>query len=80
IAYLLVAGVRERRIIPMISALVVGFFYGGALVSGVLPTSTPHISWEGHLFGAIAGGVVVFLLTKDRDNIEAPRADELTTS
>ena len=72
IAYLLVSGVCERRIIPMISALVVGFLYGGTLVAGILPTSVPHISWEGHLFGAIAGGLVAYLLTKDRVNAEAP--------
>lgn len=72
IAYLLVSGVRERRIVPMISAVVVGFLYGGTLVSGVLPTSVPHISWEGHLFGAIAGGIVALLLTENRDNAEVP--------
>jgi membrane associated rhomboid family serine protease len=68
IAYLLVSGICERRILPMIISMVVGFLYGGTLVSGVLPSSVSHISWEGHLFGAIAGGVVAYLLTKVRDN------------
>jgi membrane associated rhomboid family serine protease len=72
IAYLLVSGISERRIVPMLIAIVVGFLYGGTLASGVLPTSASHISWEGHLFGAIAGGGIALLLTKDRDRVEAP--------
>jgi membrane associated rhomboid family serine protease len=72
ITYLIISGVRERRIVPMITALIVGFLYGGALLAGVLPTLTPHISWEGHLFGAIAGGVVAFLQTKDRNSVKLP--------
>ena len=38
IAYLLVSGISERRIVPMIIAIAVGFLYGGTLASGVLPT------------------------------------------
>ncbi len=68
IAYLLVSGFSERRIVPMIIAIIVGFLYGGTLASGVLPTSESHISWEGHLFGAIAGGGIALLLSKDRDS------------
>ena len=56
----------------MIISMVVGFLYGGTLASGILPSPESHISWEGHLFGAIAGGVVAYLLTKDRVNAEAP--------
>jgi membrane associated rhomboid family serine protease len=72
IAYLLVSGIREQRIVPMIISMVVGFLYGGALASAVLPVSVSHVSWEGHLFGAIAGGVIAYLLTKERDTAEAP--------
>jgi membrane associated rhomboid family serine protease len=72
IAYLLVSGISERRIVPMLIAIVVGFLYGGTLASGVLPTSGSHISWEGHLFGAIAGGGIALLLAKERYRAEAP--------
>jgi membrane associated rhomboid family serine protease len=72
IAYLIVSGISERRIVPMMIAIVVGFLYGGTLASGVLPTSASHISWEGHLFGAIAGGGIALLLTKERNHAEAP--------
>ena len=40
------------------AALVVGFFYGGTLLSGVLPTVGEHVSWDGHLTSAIAGGLL----------------------
>lgn len=43
-------------------ALAVAFFYGG-MVFGVLPTQGT-ISFESHLFGAIAGVVAAFTLSK----------------
>jgi membrane associated rhomboid family serine protease len=43
-------------------ALAVVFFYGG-MVLGVLPTSG-YISFESHLFGAIAGVFTAFTLSK----------------
>lgn len=72
ISYLLVSGLREGRVISLIAALVVGFLYGGTLFAGVLPSSVPQISWEGHLFGAIAGGVVAFAQTAERNKQETP--------
>jgi membrane associated rhomboid family serine protease len=66
IAYLIVSGIRERRVGPMIISIIVGFVYGGTLAAGVVPSSSPYISWEGHLFGAIAGVIVAFWLTSNR--------------
>jgi membrane associated rhomboid family serine protease len=68
IAFLLVYGIWERRFIPMVISLVVALLYGGSLASGVLPKFASNVSWDGHLFGAIAGGVVAYLMTKDQDN------------
>jgi membrane associated rhomboid family serine protease len=62
-AYLFVSGIREQRIIPMAIAIAVGFLYGGALASGVVPRLGSHVSWDGHFFGAIAGAIVAYLLT-----------------
>jgi membrane associated rhomboid family serine protease len=72
IAYLIVSGICERRFVPLMISVIVGFLYGGALVSGVLPSWGSPISWEGHLFGAIAGGTIAYLLTKDRDAADMP--------
>lgn len=51
--YLVARGWYERSIRSILIALVTLFLYGG-LVWGVLPTNT-YISWEGHLFGLLAG-------------------------
>ena len=64
IAFLLASGILERRIVPLVISIVVGFLYGGTLLSGIVPDLGSHISWEGHLFGAIAGGLVAGLMTR----------------
>jgi membrane associated rhomboid family serine protease len=58
IAFLIVAGFREGRLGALAIAVFVGFTYGATLIVGVLPTVGPGISWDGHLTGAIAGGIV----------------------
>jgi membrane associated rhomboid family serine protease len=58
IAYLIVSGFREKRVVPMLVALLVGFLYGTTLFFGVLPTAGKAVSWDGHLFGAIAGAAL----------------------
>lgn len=70
IAYLIVAGFRQGRLGPAVAALVVGFLYGGTLLSGVLPTVGEHVSWDGHLTGAIAGGLLgYFSIVKNRTDL-----------
>jgi len=56
-AYLMAAGYYERKIASAIAAVLVGVLYGGTLFWGLLPTAGSHVSWEGHLLGAIAGGL-----------------------
>ncbi len=63
-AFLIVAGLLEQRIVPLLIALIVGFFYGGSLIMGVIPHFGSHISWDGHLCGAIAGGIVAYALAR----------------
>lgn len=48
----------DRKFISILIALLVVFLYGGMLF-GVLPND-PRISFESHLFGAIAGVVCAF--------------------
>jgi membrane associated rhomboid family serine protease len=44
-----------------------GFLYGGTLLSGVLPTVGPHVSWDGHLTSAIAGALLGYFSTSKTD-------------
>lgn len=69
IAFLLVAGWRERRPLSLIAALIVGVLYGGTLLSGVLPTAGESISWDGHLLSAIGGAIIAVI------QVPKPQAD-----
>ncbi len=62
LGFLLLRGYFERNIPSILLSLIVGFLYGGALW-GVLPT-VPGISWEGHLFGFIGGGIAARFLAR----------------
>ena len=53
--YLLMRGYVERTPVAIIVALIVAATYGG-LLYGVLPNQR-GISWEGHLFGFLAGAL-----------------------
>ena len=57
VTFLISSAFIEKRLVPMIVAVVVGLLYGTTLVFGILPTSG-KVSWDGHLCGAIAGVVV----------------------
>lgn len=52
----------ERRLLNIVLAIAVVFFYGGMLY-GVLPTD-PRISFESHLSGAIAGVLCAYAQAK----------------
>lgn len=51
--FLFFSGVFRREVRSLVLALVVAFFYG-SMVWGIFP-GEPNVSWESHLFGAIAG-------------------------
>jgi membrane associated rhomboid family serine protease len=65
IAFLIVSGFLEGRFIPLLIALAVAFFYGGSLLTGIIPRLHSHVSWDGHLFGALAGAIIAYLLTRN---------------
>ena len=52
----------DRRFLNILIALIVVLFYGG-MMWGVLPTD-PRVSFESHLFGAIAGVACAFFQAK----------------
>ena len=68
LGYLVGAAFFERSFKAVALALVAGFFYWG-LVFGLLPSG--DVSWEGHLFGALAG-VVAAKFTAQRMRGEQP--------
>ena len=59
----------SRRAVAVVVAVIVVLMYGG-IVIGVLP-GQPGISWQGHLFGALAGVLMAWLL---RGSGAKPRA------
>lgn len=63
LAYLLVRGFFTRNLGQLAIGVVVFVIYGSALW-GVLP-STPGVSWQGHLFGAVGGVVSAWVLSSD---------------
>jgi len=69
VVFLVVSGFLERRIIPLIVSVMVGFLYGGTLLSGVLPRLGSPVSWDGHLCGAVAGGIIAYVLTRERGRL-----------
>ncbi|MEV8017126.1 rhomboid family intramembrane serine protease [Streptomyces sp. NPDC086554] len=62
--YLLIRGFVDRRAGDVIVGLIVGAVYG-SILWGVLPTTT-GVSWQGHLFGLLAGVAAAFAFRRRR--------------
>ncbi len=55
LAACLIAGAwRSRSVVALLVALVVAAFYGGSLLTGIVPTGG-GVSWDGHLAGVVTG-------------------------
>jgi membrane associated rhomboid family serine protease len=61
--FLIVSGLLERRTIPLLVSIFVALAYSTTLLAGISPWQT-GVSWDGHLFGAIAGAIVAWQLVK----------------
>ena len=66
--FLVTRGLVDRSAVTLGASLVVGVLYG-SIIWGVLP-GQPGVSWEAHLFGAIAGAAAAVLI---RTHVHAPR-------
>jgi len=62
LGFLLASGWFERSFRSIGIAVIVALLYGG-LLWGVLPTDS-RVSWEGHLFGALAGAGAAWYLSR----------------
>jgi membrane associated rhomboid family serine protease len=65
LGFLLLRGYFERSLVSIFFSVMVGILYG-SLIWGVLPNQ-PGISWEGHLFGFIGGGIAAWLLAERKE-------------
>jgi membrane associated rhomboid family serine protease len=62
LGYLILRGYFDRSAFSVAISVLVGVFYG-SLIWGVLPI-TQAASWEGHLWGFVAGMLCAWLLTR----------------
>ena len=58
--FLVVSAILERKLMSIGIGLVTLFFYGSTMMLGFIPR--PGLSWEGHLFGFIAGIIAARIL------------------
>jgi membrane associated rhomboid family serine protease len=63
-AYLVARGIFNRRLGQIAVGVIVILVWGSALLGGLLPQD--GISWQGHLFGGIAGILSAWILAEDR--------------
>jgi len=61
--FLLAMGIFERSFKSIALAVLVGLMYG-SLIFGVVP-SQPGVSWEGHLFGFLAGAAFALMTSRE---------------
>ncbi len=65
-AFLMMSGIFRRTIKSILIGVIMFFTYGGSMLFGVLPTQ-PGVSWEGHLFGALAGVYLAWQFRKTEE-------------
>jgi len=65
VVYLITAGLLERKVGSVVTAVLVGVLYG-TLFWGLLPTAGKSIAWDAHLLGAIAGGLFAYLTLRTK--------------
>jgi membrane associated rhomboid family serine protease len=63
-SYLLTRGLFDRSALEVLTGVIVGVVWGGALLSSLVPHY--GISWQGHACGAIGGVVAAWLLARPK--------------
>ncbi|MBM9620051.1 rhomboid family intramembrane serine protease [Streptomyces zhihengii] len=68
--YLLARGFVERKALDVVVGVLVAAVWGGSILAGLSPSAT-GVSWQGHLFGLLAGVAAAFVF---RARGRTPRA------
>ena len=77
--YLISRGLFDRKIGEVLLGIIVLLFFGGALISDLIPHS--GISWQAHLFGGVGGVLAAAALARPaRGRTSAPAATSLPAS
>ena len=63
IGFILFSGIFRRSFKSILIGVIILFLYGGVLIKGIMP-GQEGISWQGHLFGAIAGVIAAYIYRK----------------
>jgi membrane associated rhomboid family serine protease len=70
--YLLVRGLFDRSALELVTGVIVGVVWGGALLSSLVPHN--GVSWQAHASGAVAGVIAAWLLARRREErLPTPR-------
>lgn len=77
VAFLATIGFLRKNVRAIAISLVIVFYYGG-LLAGIVPGQA-GISWDGHLFGALAGILTAYQLRDkiEPEEVKQPRSYEL---
>jgi membrane associated rhomboid family serine protease len=72
--YLFTRGLFERSVLQILTGVIVGVVWGGALLSSVVPHA--GVSWQAHVCGAIGGVIAAWLLAAREKAARPPGSDD----
>ena len=70
LGYLLLIGVLERRIVPILLGGITFWLYGSALLALIPGVSPAGVSWVGHAGGFLGGVLAAFAIRTDSSGID----------